>query len=275
MNSLLSEKTLRYGLILIGIIAICILLGPYVLPTSPATQNLAASLQPPSQSHPLGTDFYGRDVLTRLIHGGQITLGIALFATVIAVSTGALIGLISGYFDGWLDRFCMRVADVFLGFPKIFILLLMIGLGQRSLLFIVLILALFSWMEIARIVRSEVLSIKERLYIKSAIVLGLPRRRIIFRHILPNVGPQIIVATVLMIATMILLESSLSFLGLGVPAPQASWGSILKDGRIDLIGAWWISLSAGLAIILTVVGFNLVGDGLRKRLDPRRNHIEG
>lgn len=275
MNSLLSEKTFRYGLILVGIIGLCILLGPYVLPASPAAQNLAASLQPPTQSHPLGTDFYGRDVLTRLIYGGQITLGIALFATIIAVGTGTLIGLISGYFNGWLDRFCMRMTDVFLGFPKIFILLLMIGLGQRSLMFIVLILALFSWMEITRIVRSEVLSIKERLYIKSAIALGLRRRRIVFRHILPNVGPQIIVATVLMIATMILLESSLSFLGLGVPTPRASWGSILKDGRIDLIGAWWISLSAGLAIILTVVGFNLLGEGLRKRLDPQRNHVKG
>ncbi|MCK4715377.1 MAG: ABC transporter permease [Candidatus Marinimicrobia bacterium] len=264
-----SDKSLYIGSILIGIIIIFSLIGPFLSPYNYSSQNLSEALQSPSISHPLGTDYYGRDVLTRMMHGGQITLGIALLATTIAVLISMIIGLISAFIGGWLDRILMRLVDIMLGFPKLFIILLVIGMGYSSIGLIILFLAIFSWMEIARIVRSEVLVIKEQLYIKSAEAIGLRRRRIIFIHILPNVMGTIIVSSVLLISTLILIESSISFLGLGVQPPNASWGTILTEGRIDPIGTWWISVFSGIFIIAAIIGFNLIGDGLRNILDPK------
>jgi peptide/nickel transport system permease protein len=264
-----SDKSLYIGSILIGIIIIFSLIGPFLSPYNYSSQNLSEALQSPSISHPLGTDYYGRDVLARMMHGGQITLGIALLATTIAVLISMIIGLISAFIGGWLDRILMRLVDIMLGFPKLFIILLVIGMGYSSIGLIILFLAIFSWMEIARIVRSEVLVIKEQLYIKSAEAIGLRRRRIIFIHILPNVMGTIIVSSVLLISTLILIESSISFLGLGVQPPNASWGTILTEGRIDPIGTWWISVFSGIFIIAAIIGFNLIGDGLRNILDPK------
>ena len=264
-----SNKSLYAGSILIGIIIIFSLIGTLLSPYNYSSQNLSEALQSPSVSHPLGTDYYGRDVLARMMHGGQITLGIALLATTIAVLIGMIIGLISAFVGGWLDRILMRLVDIMLGFPKLFIILLVIGMGYSSIGLIILFLAIFSWMEIARIVRSEVLVIKEQLYIKSAEAIGLRRRRIIFIHILPNVMGTIIVSSVLLISTLILIESSISFLGLGVQPPNASWGTILTEGRFDPIGTWWISVFSGIFIIAAIIGFNLIGDGLRNILDPK------
>ncbi len=269
VNIICSDKSLYAGSILIGIIIIFSLTGPLLSPYNYSSQNLSEALQSPSISHPLGTDYYGRDVLARIMHGGQITLGIALLATTIAVLTGIIIGLISAFVGGWLDRILMRLVDIMLGFPKLFIILLVIGMGYSSIGLIILFLAIFSWMEIARIVRSEVLVIREQLYIKSAEAIGLRRRRIIFIHILPNVMGTIIVSSVLLISTLILIESSISFLGLGVQPPNASWGTILTEGRIDPIGTWWISVFSGIFIIAAIIGFNLIGDGLRNILDPK------
>jgi peptide/nickel transport system permease protein len=264
-----SDKSLYIGSILIAIIIIFSLIGPILSPYNYSSQNLSEALQSPSFSHPLGTDYYGRDMLARIMHGGQITLGIALLATTIAVLIGMTIGLFSAFVGGWLDRILMRLVDIMLGFPKLFIILLVIGMGYSSIGLIILFLAIFSWMEIARIVRSEVLVIKEQLYIKSAEAIGLRRRRIIFIHILPNVMGTIIVSSVLLISTLILIESSISFLGLGVQPPNASWGTILTEGRIDPIGTWWISVFSGIFIIAAIIGFNLIGDGLRNILDPK------
>jgi len=271
-----SDVSLKTGAILIVILILFIVAGSFVSPYQPDSQDLSQTLQPPSWGHLLGTDFYGRDLLTRLIYGGRITLGISLIATILAITIGTIIGLLCGYFGGLIDLLCMRFIDILLGFPRIFIILLIIGLGYSSLALVVLVMALFSWMEIARIVRANVWVVREQLYVKSAQALGLSRSRIIFRHILPNVSGPIIVSAVLLISSLILLESGLSFLGLGAQPPTASWGTILNEGRIDPLGTWWISLFSGILIIISVIGFNLIGDGIQNLLNhthPDRSDV--
>ena len=264
-----ANRSLTTGYTVIGLIFLFLLLGPLLTPINHTAQDLSASLQAPSGSHWIGTDYYGRDVFARLVFGGRITWIVALASTFMAVCIGTLAGLFSAYLGGWIDLVVMRLVDVMLAFPKLFVVLLIIGLGASSTSLLIWVLALFSWMEITRIVRSEVMSQKSRTYIKSVRALGLRTPRILFNHILPNVLGPVIVSSVLLISTIMLLESSLSFLGLGVQTPNASWGSILNDGRIDPLGTWWLSVPAGLLIITTVIGFNLIGNGLQKRLDPK------
>lgn len=267
MKNISTDLSLKVGTIIILVLILFITIGSLISPYQPELQDLSQALRPPSGEHPLGTDFYGRDLLTRLIYGGRITLGISLIATILAITIGTIIGLLCGFFGGLFDLLCMRFIDILLGFPRIFIILLIIGLGYSSLGLVVLVMALFSWMEIARIVRANVWVIKEQLYIKSAQALGLPKSRVIFRHILPNVSGPIIVSAVLLISSLILLESGLSFLGLGAQPPTASWGTILNEGRIDPLGTWWISLFSGILIIIGVIGFNLIGDGIQNMLN--------
>ena len=269
ISKLWHDRSSRIGLIIVGIVCICAVFAPILAPQDPFTQNLSKILQPPSIHNLLGTDFYGRDLLSRLIYGSRISLTVSIIATSIAVFIGTIIGLIAGFFGKWLDKIIMRTVDVLLGFPKLFILLLAVGFGHPSIWLTVFVLSLFSWMEIARIVRGEVIIVKEMLYVKSAVALGLSKKRILMKHIFPNVIGPIIVSTTLLIGTVILIETSLSFLGLGVQPPNASWGTILNQGRIDLVGGWWISAFTGIVIVITVVGFNLLGDGLRNLLDPK------
>lgn len=197
-------------------------------------------------------------------------MGIGISAAFIAVFLGTLVGLTTGFLKGWTDKILMRGVDILLGFPKLFIVLLAVGLGTPSIWLTVAVLGALSWMEVARIVRGEVILVREMNYVKAATALGLRSSAIIFRYILPNVISTIIVSTTLLIGTMILVEATLSFLGLGVQPPDASWGTIINQGRADPLGAWWISTFAGLSIIITLIGFNLLGDGLRDILDPRR-----
>ena len=271
-----SNRSFCWGLLIIGIILIFTLVGPLFTKYSPYRQDLNATLAPPSSKHLLGTDYYGRDILARLMSGGRTTLGIALITTMAAVCVGLVIGLISGYSTGWLDVILMRFVDIMLGFPRLFIVLLIIGMGYTSVGSVIFVLALFSWMDIARIVRSEVLSKKEQTYIKAAKAIGLNPFQILFKHILPNISGQLIVSAVLLVSTVIIVESSLSFLGLGVQPPNASWGNILIDGKIDPFGTLWISLSSGLLIVLSVIGFNLMGEGMRNFSgnDNERNRRE-
>jgi len=276
LKSVSSDLSLKTGAIMIVILILFLVAGSFIAPYQPESQDLSQTLNPPSWRHPLGTDFYGRDLLTRLIYGGRITLGISLIATILAITTGSIIGLLCGFFGGLFDILCMRLIDILLGFPRIFIILLIIGLGYSSLGLVVLVMALFSWMEIARIVRANVWVVKEQLYIKSAQALGLSKNRVIFRHILPNVSGPIIVSAVLLISSLILLETGLSFLGLGAQPPTASWGTILNEGRIDPLGTWWISLFSGILIIISVIGFNLIGDGIQNLLNhtqPERRNV--
>lgn len=271
ISKLWHDRSSRIGLIIVGIVCICAVFAPILAPQDPFAQNLSKILKPPSLHNLLGTDFYGRDLLSRLIYGTRISLTVSIIATSIAVFIGIVTGLFAGFIGKWLDQIIMRTVDVLLGFPKLFILLLAVGFGRPSIWLTVFVLSLFSWMEIARIVRGEVIVVKEMLYVKSAIALGLSKKRILMRHIFPNVIGPIIVSTTLLIGTVILIETSLSFLGLGVQPPNASWGTILNQGRIDLIGGWWISAFTGIVIVITVVGFNLLGDGLRNIFDPKNS----
>lgn len=260
----------RIGLVIVGAFSIISLGAPLFSPFDPSAQNLTISVRPPSFSHLLGTDVFGRDLLSRLIYGSRVSMGIGISAAFIAVFLGTLVGLTTGFLKGWTDKILMRGVDILLGFPKLFIVLLAVGLGTPSIWLTVAVLGAVSWMEVARIVRGEVILVREMNYVKAATALGLRSSAIIFRYILPNVISTIIVSTTLLIGTMILVEATLSFLGLGVQPPDASWGTIMNQGRADPLGAWWISTFAGLSIIITLIGFNLLGDGLRDILDPRR-----
>ena len=264
-----SNNASRAGLIIIAIILLFAIAAPIISPHNPNLQDYDKILKPPSFSNLLGTDQYGRDVLSRIIYGTKVSLGVGIFAAFIALVLGTMVGSIAGLLGGWADRLLMRLVDILLGFPKLFVLLLAVGIGSPSILLTVLVLGFLSWMEIARIVRGEVIVVKEQMYVKSAAALGLGKVRIIFKYIVPNIAGQIVVSLTLLVSTMILVEASLSFLGLGVQPPTASWGTLLNQGRIDPLGAWWISMFTGVFIVVTVVGFNLFGDGLRNVLNPR------
>ena len=216
-----------------------------------------------------GTDQYGRDILSRVIYGSKISLSIGFLVVLISVSLGTIIGVSSGYFGGWIDAVMMRIVDVLIAFPALFLILIIIATFGNSIYLIVITLSFTGWMGVARIVRSQVLSLKEQEFILAAKSLGLSNMRIIFRHLAPNTLTPVIIAATLRIGSIILTEAGLSFLGLGVQPPTPSWGNIINEGRDSLLNYWWISTFPGIAILTTVVCFNLIGDGVRDALDPR------
>jgi len=221
----------------------------------------------------LGTDQYGRDILSRVIYGSRISLSIGFLVVMISVTLGTVIGISSGYFGGWIDALLMRIVDVLIAFPALFLILIIIATFGNSIYLIVITLSFTGWMGVARIVRSQVLSLKEQEFILAAKALGLSSMRIIFRHLAPNTLTPVIIAATLRIGSIILTEAGLSFLGLGVQPPTPSWGNIINEGRDSLLNHWWISTFPGIAILTTVVCFNLIGDGVRDALDPRmRGH---
>jgi peptide/nickel transport system permease protein len=233
------------------------------------TQRLAT----PSASHPLGTDQVGRDVLSRLLYGGRVSLLIATLAVTLSISVGTLLGAVSGYVGGIIDTVTMRFVDVVISFPRLVLLVTLVAFFERTWLLLVLVLGLTQWPPIARIVRGEVLSLRERDFVVAARGLGFSTRRIVLRHLLPNVVAPVVVAATLGVGETIVLEAGLSFLGLG--AGVTSWGAMIADGRSAFLGAWWLSAFPGVAIVLTVLAFNLVGDGLRKATSPRRGPAGG
>jgi len=261
------------GVFVIFVLYAVAILAPLLAPYDPIAQptNLLATrfLSPLSAGHLLGTDQFGRDILSRILYGARISLAIGFVATAIAVTLGTLIGAVAGYLGGWVDAALMRFTDMVLAFPRLVLLILVVALFSPSLSLIILVLGLTQWPGTTRIVRGDVLSLREREYIQAARALGFGRWRIIFRHLVPNVLAPVIVTATLGIGNTIVLEAGLSFLGLGVQPPTPSWGSMVSDGRENLIGAWWIATFPGLAIVLTVLAFNLVGDALRDALDPR------
>ena len=276
MNIPLLKKALSNPLALSGFIIIMVvltlsMLAPFIAPYDPNDINVKAILLEPSPQHWLGTDGLGRDVLSRMLHGGRISLLVGLVAVGISTIIGVLLGSVAGFYRGWTDTFIMRLVDVMLSIPSFFLILAVIAFLTPSITNIMIVIGLTSWMGVARLVRAEFLSIREREFVMASRTLGAKDARLIFTHLLPNSLTPIIVSAILGVAGAVLMESGLSFLGLGVQAPQASWGNILTDGKEYIQFAWWLSLFPGLAILVTVLGYNLLGEGLRDALDPRSN----
>jgi peptide/nickel transport system permease protein len=240
-------------------------LAPYDIGEIDATNVLSA----PSWEHPLGTDGLGRDVVSRMIYGARISLLVGFVSAGLACVIGLVLGALAGYFGGWLDTVLMRFVDIMLCFPSFFLILAVIAYLNASIWNIMFVIGVTSWMGVCRLVRAEFLTLKQRDFMMAAEALGAPPRRVILRHGLPNAVAPVFVSFVLGVAGAILTESALSFLGIGVQPPDPSWGNILTEGKSTIEVAWWLSLYPGLAILVTVLGYNLLGEGLRDVLDPR------
>jgi peptide/nickel transport system permease protein len=274
-SRLVRRRTALFGLLVVTVVFVAAIFASVISPFDPLAQDIGQRLREPGwqdaqgRVHPLGTDHLGRDILARIIHGSRIALMVGLAAVLISGILGMAIGLVSGYFGGKVDDTFMRLADVQLAFPFILLAIAVIGVLGPSLRNIIVVIGVSSWVVYARVVRGEVLSIREREFVQAAIALGGGSPRILVRHVLPNAfTPWLVVATLDM-ARVIVIESALSFLGLGVQPPTPTWGGMLADGRVYLSTAWWLATFPGLAILVTVLGINLFGDGLRDTLDPR------
>ncbi len=257
------------GLIIVLGVTFAAVFAPLIAPFDPNELHLDAILKAPCAEFPLGTDRLGRDVLSRLLYGGRVSLWVGFVAVGISISIGALLGLVSGYFGGLVDEIVMRFVDIMLCFPSFFLILAVVAFLEPSLFNIMVVIGLTSWMGVARLVRAETLTLREREFVSAARLAGTSTWRIMARHILPNAMAPVTISAILGIGGAILIESGLSFLGLGVQPPQASWGNMLMDGKSVIEEASWLSLFPGLAILITVLGYNLLGESLRDFLDPR------
>jgi peptide/nickel transport system permease protein len=262
----------KLGLFGAGIVLVLFfiaLLAPWVSPHDPTDIDHEHILSRPDPHHWFGTDRLGRDVLSRVIWGSRISLLVGFVAVGIATFIGILIGALAGYYGRWVDGLVMRFVDLMLCFPTFFLILAVIAFLEPSIWNIMVVIGLTGWMGVARLVRAEFLSLREREFVLSARALGASDLRIIFRHILPNALAPVLVSATLGVAGAILTESALSFLGIGIQPPTPSWGNILTAGKDNLEIAWWLSFFPGLAILITVLGYNLLGEGIRDALDPR------
>ncbi|MBI2088934.1 MAG: ABC transporter permease [Deltaproteobacteria bacterium] len=269
-----NPLTLFGGCVVVFLFAMA--LSATVLPIpDPYVIDADAVLEAPGGEHPFGTDELGRDVLSRVIYGARISLWVGFVSVGIAIVIGTMLGSMAGYYGGWVDGLVMRFVDVMLCFPTFFLILAVIAFLEPNIGTIMAIIGLTGWMGVCRLVRAEFLSLKERDFVQSARALGVGNLRIIARHILPNSLTPVMVAAILGVAGAILTESALSFLGIGVQPPTPSWGNILTSGKDNIQIAWWLSLFPGLAILLTVLSYNLLGEGLRDALDPRLRGMSG
>ena len=268
-QSFAGNKLAMGGFAIVLILFVVSLLAPWISPYEPTAIDLRNVLAAPSWQHPLGTDQLGRDILSRMIWGSRISLKVGFVSTGIAIIIGALLGAVAGYFGRRVDALIMRIVDIMLCFPTFFLILAVIAFLEPSIWNIMLIIGLTNWMGITRLVRADFITLKERDFVKAARVIGAGNWRIIFIHILPNAMASLLVAATFGVAGAILTESALSFLGIGVQPPTPSWGNILTDGKDNIDIAWWLSLYPGLAILVTVLGYNLLGEGIRDSLDPR------
>ena len=265
-------KNLRQGLVLVGVILLAAITIPLVRPVDPTFQPDVLGLRtlPPSLAHPLGTDLFSRDVLSRVLHGTRVSLLIAGLSVVLSVTVGTAVGLLAGFAGGGVDVVLMRLVDGALAIPRVFLLLAVGALWEHvGIAPLVLMLGFTSWFGTSRLVRAEVLSARVRTYVTAARALGLQPIRVVLRHILPNVAAPILVTATLAVGDMILIESGLSYLGFGIQPPAASLGNMISEGRELMTVAPWISLFPGLVIVSTVLAFGMIGEGLRKTLDPR------
>jgi len=268
------------SVIILGLLIVCAIGANWIAPHDPITGQLGARLLPPFWEHGgsakylLGTDDLGRDMLSRMIYGARTSLTLCLVSLVLGGLLGTALGLISGWYGGWVDEVVMRTVDVFLAMPLVLLTLVFITILGASEKLIVVILVLYVWVRFARVVRGEVLRLKHHDHVALARVAGASTRRILLRHILPGVRNTLIVVATLEIGVLVLLEATLSFLGAGVPPPTPAWGSMVAEGRAYVENAWWISTMPGVLILLTVLAFNLIGEWLRDRLDPRSGRAE-
>ena len=243
--------------------------APFIAPYDPSKIDVYNVLSPPSAGHLLGTDELGRDLFSRVIWGSRVSLKVGIVAVGIAIMIGIIVGSLAGFYGGKVDAVLMRFVDIMLAFPTFFLILAVIAILEPSIFTIMAVIGVTSWMEVARLVRAEFLTLKERDFVDAARAIGVGNTRLIFRHILPNALSPVLVSATFGVAGAILVESGLSFLGLGVQPPDPSWGNILTSGKDNIEIAWWLSLYPGLAILITVLSYNLVGEGLRDALDPR------
>ena len=267
-----GDRNVRLGATLVGALILVTALAPVLSPHDPIAQPDLVSGQnaPPSWTHPLGTDLYSRDVLSRVLYGARISLAIAVLSVTISLTLGTAVGTIAGFVGGATDAVLMRAVDVALAIPRVFLLLVVLALWEGvGVVALVLILGLTSWFEMSRLVRAEVISVREREYIAATSALGLGTHRTLARHVLPNVVAPIIVHGTLGVGIMILIEAALSYLGVGVPQPTPSLGSMIREGQPLITQAPWISVVPGVAIVATVLSFSVLGEGLRRAMDPR------
>jgi len=260
------NKTVSIGILIIGFFSTIAILAPFISPYDPTQINVGSLLTPPSKLHLLGTDSLGRDILSRMIFGARISLSIGIIAVGIATVIGLVLGSLAGFYGGLIDVLIMRFVDIMLCFPTFFLILAVVAILEPSIFNIMVIIGLTSWMGPARLIRAEILTLKEREFIQAERAIGASHFRIISRHLIPNaIGPILVNAT-LGIAGAILLESGLSFLGLGVQPPVSSWGNILIEAKSTLGVAWWITAFPGIAILLTILGFNFIAEGLKEKI---------
>ena len=269
LRRLFRNRLAVAGGVVIALLFVVAAFPSLVTDRDPKRIDILRILAPPSAEHPLGTDELGRDVLSRMVHGARISMEVGFVATGIATAIGLLVGLISGFYGRWVDGVLMRFVDIMLCFPSFFLILAVIAFLGPSIVNIMVVIGLTHWMGAARLIRAETLSLKERDFVAAARAQGAGNLRIIFRHILPNALAPILVWATLGVAGAILVESSLSFLGIGVQPPTPSWGNILTAGKDNIEFAWWLSVYPGLAILVTVLGYYLLGEGIQDAADPR------
>ncbi|MBP3872291.1 MAG: ABC transporter permease [Lachnospiraceae bacterium] len=269
MKRMVRENKLAvFSAVVILLFIIAAVLAPVISPYGLSEMDLRNRLSPPGAGHLFGTDEAGRDILTRLLYGSRVSLLTGVVPTILSMLLGAVLGVVSGFYGRWIDAVIMRIADITLAFPSMLLAMVIMYILGDGLINVFLTLALVNWASVARIVRSQTLQLKETEYVEAARVIGVPKRKIVFRHLLPNCLPTLIVLFTLNVPSAILTESSLSFLGLGIQPPDASWGLMVNSGRQFLYNAPWLSLVPGIAIMVIVLAFNFLGDGLRDVLDP-------
>jgi peptide/nickel transport system permease protein len=281
MRGLFRSSIVRMAVAVLGLFVLAALLAPLIAPANPMAGTLEDRLMPPawveggSLRHLLGADDLGRDILSRLIYGAQVSLAVSALAILGAGIVGSAVGMIAGYYGGWTDRIMMRVVDLALSFPIIMLALLIAALFGPSLVNIIVVLMIVLWSPYARMARGETLRVKKLDYVDLARTAGASDASIIVRHVLPNIAGALIVLATLQVGTVIVLEASLSFLGVGVPPPTPSWGSMVSDGRNFIASAWWVSLIPGLAVLAVVMSANMLGDALADHLNPDRRRETG
>lgn len=269
-RKLRSDRFFQLGLLFVALVVMAALFAPWLSPQNPLTGDLkGAYLVRPGPRFLLGTDTQGRDILSRVLYGARLSLSVGLISQSVSVTLGVLLGLLAGYYGRWVDALVMRLADITLAFPTLLLLIAVAAAVNPSLPVVFVVIGLVGWAGMARLVRSQVLVLRRSEFVLAAQALGARDRRVLLRHLLPNVRTQVIIAATLGIAGAIMAEAALSFVGLGAQPPTPSWGAMVADGRDLLRVAPWISFAPGLAIGVAVLGFNLVGDGLREAYDPK------